>query len=258
VASPRSRRTVRTVSGTSRDYPRTRATPASGERVASADVSTATSARASSRTSSWVGIALGVILLGLVAAFAIGLPKAVGDAPDAEAAPVSLPDELPGGYPAADDPAAFADGDYASQADQIAKQQQEMTDYGNKVLPEALGHPAATRTYVADGTIPVFVQVFRADGGALSPQSLNDPTTSQGAGGTTMDRVGDAVCILTYGQSQSATGATADAGDPASSQCQITRDGLTVQIQAQGLDTQKIVDAGDGLLDDLVKQDQES
>ncbi|MBZ5740432.1 hypothetical protein [Nocardioides mangrovi] len=217
-------------------------------------MSTPTSGQSASRTSSWVGIALGIVLLGLVAAFAIGLPKAVGDTADAEPAPVTLPDELPGGYPAADDPAAFKDSDYADQAEDIAKQQKAATDYGNDVLPDALGHPAATRTYVADGTTPVFVQVFRADGGAFAPETMVDPTTSQGQGGTTMEAVGDGACILTYGQSQ--TDGT-DVGDPSTIQCQISRDGLTVQIEASGMKADDIVDTGDALLDELVKQDQE-
>lgn len=206
----------------------------------------------SGRSPAWAGIALGLVVLGLIAVFAIVLPEVADDeSGDVSSEPVSLPDSLPGGYPAADDPAAFDGTDYADQAEDIAKQQRTATDYGNTVLPDALGHPAATRTYVADGTIPVFVQVFRAEGGALAPQVLTDPTTTQGQGGTTMERVGDAACVLTYGASQGD-----DLGDPTDSQCQISRSGLTVQIQASGLATQDLVDAGDALLDDLVDQDQ--
>jgi len=214
-------------------------------RVASRDVSASTS---DSRTSTWVGIAVGLVLLGLVAAFAIGLPKASG-ADDASAAPavdLTLPDTLPGGYAAADDPAAFADGDLAQQADQIAQQQAANTAYGDKVLNDVLGAPAATRSYVVDGTNAVFVQVFQSAGGAFSPSSLTDPASTNGGGGLTMAKVGDGICILTYGQSQDGT-----PGDPSSSQCQVTHDQLTVQIQSAGVSAEELVHVADGLLDDL-------
>jgi hypothetical protein len=216
-------------------------------RVACRNVSTSTS---SSRTSTWVGIAVGAILLGLVAAFAIGLPKAA-DAEESSDVEIVLPDTLPGGYLAADDPKSFADGQLASQAEAIAQQQAASTDYGNTVLPDVLGHPAATRSYVVDGTQAVFVQVFQAPGGAFAPDNLTDPTTTNGAGGTTMENVGDGVCILEYGQSQGGT-----PGAPVSSECQVSRGELTVQIQSAGVAADDLVDVADGLLDDLAGQDQ--
>lgn len=200
-----------------------------------------------SRTSTWVGIAVGVVLLGVMAAFAIALPKAHGDT---EAAPepidVTLPATLPGGYAAADDPQSFADGQLAAQAEQIAQQQAASTKYGNEVLPEVLGTPAATRSYVIDGTKAVFIQVFQAQGGAFAPTVLTDPATTNGGGGTTMDTVGDGVCILTYGQSQDGT-----TGDPAASQCQVSRGELTAQIQSTTVPAAELVTVADGLLDDL-------
>lgn len=197
-----------------------------------------------SRTSTVVGILVGLVLLGLVAAFAIGLPKAAGDeAADVE---LTLPDTLPGGYAAADDADSFADGELADQAEAIAKQEAASTAYGNKVLPDVLGAPAATRSYVVDGSTAVFVQVFQSEGGAFSPASMTDPSTTDGAGGTTMEQVGDGACILTYGQSTD--GGT---GDPAQSQCQVTQDGLTVQIQSNGVEAAELVKVADGILDDL-------
>lgn len=249
MASSRSSRTVRTVSDTCRAYPRTPRFPASGGRVASQVVSTSTSR---SHTSTWVGIAVGVVLLGLVAAFAIGLPKAAKDEasaaePDVE---LSLPDTLPGGYLAADDPASFADGELAQQAETIAKQQAASTEYGNEVLPDVLGTPAVTRSYVVNGTSAVFVQVFQSDGGAFSPDSLTDPATTNGAGGTTMAAVGDGACILEYGQ-----GTDGSTGDPTSSRCQVSQDGLTVQIVSSGVAAEDLVGVADGILEDLA-QDQ--
>jgi hypothetical protein len=214
-------------------------------RVASQDVSASTS---NSRTSTWVGIAVGLVLLGLVAAFAIGLPKASG-ADEPEAAPaidIVLPATLPGGYAAADDPDSFADSQLAQQADQIAQQQAASTKYGNEVLPAVLGTAAATRSYVVDGTKAVFIQVFQAPGGAFAPTVLTDPATTNGAGGTTMDNVGDGVCILTYGQSQD--GST---GDPSAVQCQVSHGELTAQIQSSTVPAEDLVKVAGALLDDL-------
>jgi hypothetical protein len=202
----------------------------------------------SSRTSTWVGIALGAILLGLVAAFAIALPKAA-DAEE-QAIELSLPDSLPGGYAAADDPASFKGGQLASQADAIAEQQKASTAYGNKVLPDVLGTSAATRSYVVDGTKAVFVQVFQSTGGAFAPSNLTDPETTNGAGGTTMESVGDGACILTYAQSQPGQ----PTGAPASTQCQVTHDDLTVQIQSAQIAAEDLVSAADDLLDELQDQ----
>lgn len=200
-----------------------------------------------SRTSTWVGIAVGIVLLGLMAAFAIALPKAHGDT---EAAPepidVTLPATLPGGYAAADDPKSFADGQLAAQAEQIAQQQAASTTYGNEVLADVLGTPAATRSYVVDGTKAVFVQVFQAQGGAFAPTVLTDPATTGGGGGTTMENVGDGVCILTYGQSQDGTPAA-----PAATQCQVTHGELTVQIQSTAVPAEELVKVAGTLADDL-------
>jgi hypothetical protein len=206
------------------------------------------------RTSTWVGIAVGIVLLGLMAAFAIGLPKAHGEPDDtAPEIDISMPDTLPGGYAAADLPDSFADGQLADQAEQIAQQQAASTQYGNQVLPEVLGNPAATRSYVVDGTKAVFIQVFEAGGGAFAPTTLTDPTTTNGSGGTTMDSVGDGVCILTFGQTQDGM-----PGDPVASQCQVTRGELTAQIQSTTIPAEDLVTVADGLLDDLngVSQDQ--
>ncbi|WP_296604895.1 hypothetical protein [Nocardioides sp.] len=202
------------------------------------------SSRTSSTTTTWIAILLGVVALGLVSAFAIGLPEVVGEE---ETAALSLPDTLPGGYAAADDPAAFAGGDYADQADEIAGQERSNSDYGNEVLPDVLGHAAATRTYVLDGTKAVFVQVFAAEGGAFAPNSIPDPDASGGAPATEITAVGDGVCILSYGQ-----GSTGDEpADPVFSQCQVTRHGLTAQIGASEVDATDLVDTADALLDEL-------
>jgi hypothetical protein len=197
-----------------------------------------------------VAIALGVVLLGLLAAFAIGLPKAspAEDSKGSQSVDLTLPDTLRGGYAAADDAASFKGGQLAQQADAIAEQQQASTTYGNKVLPEVLGTSAATRSYVVDGTKAVFVQAFQSTGGAFAPSTLTDPSTSNGAGGTTMESVGDGACILSYAPTQ---GGAQPSTAPSSSQCQVTRDTLTVQIQSSEVPAKDLVTVADSLLDQL-------
>lgn len=212
-------------------------------------MSTSTSARrTSSSVSTIVGIVVGVVLLGLVAAFAIGLPKTADAADGEEAAPtveLSLPDTLPGGYAAADQPESFAEGELAEQAETIAQQQADGTAYGNEVLPDVLGHPAVTRSYVVEGSKAVFVQVFAAEGGALAPNSLTDPESTGGAGGLTMENIDGAACILSYGQSEDGS-----VGEPASTQCQLSGDGLTVQVQSNQVPGDALVELANAILAD--------
>jgi hypothetical protein len=203
----------------------------------------------SSRTSTVVGIVLGLVILGLMAAFAIGLPKAHGEERD-QPRELSLPDTLPGGYVASDDPAAFKDGQLAEQADTIAAQQRADADHGNKVLPDVLGAPAATRTYVAEDTQAVFVQVFESEGGAFAPNSLPAPGQDGSQPAIEMTTVGGGVCIITNGQSQ-----TGEPADPAFSQCQVSRGGLTVQIGSAAIAAEDLVKVAGDLLDDLNDED---
>ena len=201
------------------------------------------SSRTSSCASTWVGIALGLVILGLVAAFAIALPKAHGE--EQEESPelsLSLPDELPGGYLASDDAKSFEGGQLASQAEAIAKQESAAREHGDEVLPDVLGNPAVTRTYVAEGTQAVFVQVFQSQGGAFAPNSIPDPETTGGQPTTEMKQVGDGACILSYSQGGSA---------PAFTQCQVTDGELTAQVGSSSVDADAQVKLADALLADL-------
>lgn len=202
------------------------------------------SAPTSSRTSTIVGILLGLVILGAMAAFAIALPKAHGE----ESRELVLPDTLPGGYVASDDPGAFADGELAEQAETIADGERANTEHGNEVLPQVLDRPAATRTYVAEETQAVFVQVFESEGGAFAPNTLPAPA-EDGSLATDMTEVGDGVCILTYGQ----PAADGSEPEPAFSQCQVTRDGLTVQIGSAAVGADELVDVAGELLGDLAE-----
>jgi len=93
----------------------------------------------------------------------------------------------------------------------------------------------------------VFVQVFAAEGGAFAPNSLPDPDASGGLPATEITIVGDGVCILSYGQGSTGE----EPAEPVFSQCQVTRDGLTVQIGASEVDAEDLVDTADTLLDEL-------
>jgi hypothetical protein len=215
-------------------------------------VSTPTS---TGRTPTLAAILLGLLFLGLVAAFAIGLPKAQGDEAGHDAAEeltLTLPDTLPGGYVASDNPDAFTEGQLADQADEIAKQEQANREYGNKALPEALGTAAATRTYVANGTEAVFVQAFQSEGGAFAPNSVPDPANSGGQANTEIKAVGDGACILTYAQAQ----AEGQAPPVGFSQCQVSQGEVTVQIGSSAVSAEDLVSVADDLLKTFQDQDQ--
>jgi hypothetical protein len=214
-------------------------------------VSTSTS---DNRTSAWVGIALGAVLLGLVAAFAIALPKAADGETEhvtTSTGDLELPDTLPGGYTASDLPEAFT-GKYADRAEEVSKAQQDAREHGDQVLADVLGVPAVTRTYASEDLHAVFVQAFRASGGAFSPDSLPDPATAQGQSVPELVSVGDAACIVSRQPSQA--GAPVDeSAPPAYAQCQLSEGGLTIQVGAQGLEAVDMVDIADhvmGLLQD--------
>ncbi|WP_028643392.1 hypothetical protein [Nocardioides sp. URHA0020] len=202
---------------------------------------------AAGRTSTWVGILLGLVVLGLMAAFAIGLPKANGGEASETAVQeldLTLPDKLPGGYVASDDPAAFEGGQLAAQAADIVKQEKAALVYGNKVLPDVLGTAATTRTYVANGTEAVFVQAFQSTGGAFAPNSIPDPASTGGQAGTELVKVGAGACILSYGQAQ----AQGQPAPVAFSQCQVTHGGATVQVGSSAVAAKDLVVVADNLL----------
>ncbi|WP_133058949.1 MULTISPECIES: hypothetical protein [unclassified Nocardioides] len=206
------------------------------------------------RTSTWVGIVLGVVVLGLIAAFAIALPKAADGGegePAASTGPLTLPDTLPGGYTAADLPEAFT-GDYADRAAEISETQQAAREHGDQVLSDVLG-TAVTRTYASEDLHALFVQAFRAAGGAFAPDSLPDPATAQGQAVPELVSVGDAACIVTRAAPQ-AGAAVDESAPPTYAQCQVSEGELTVQVGAQNLQPEDMVDIADHVLGLLQKQ----
>lgn len=170
-----------------------------------------------------IGLLLGVLLLGAVAAFAIALPKASGDAGGA----IELPDTLPGGYVATDLPEAFAGAPAGSedQVDAAVRNEKAAREYGDQVLADS-GATAATRTYLGeDMQTAVVVQAFRAAGGAFAPFQFTDPSRAEaGQEVERLVREGDAVCI----QKGSATGSGEIEGGYV--QCQRSEGDLTIQV----------------------------
>jgi hypothetical protein len=208
-----------------------------------------------SRKPIWVGIALGVVLLGLMAAFAIGLPKAAdADEGAPPAGDLSLPDTLPGGYTAADLPEAFT-GEYADRAEEVSKLQQSAREHGDQVLADVLSEPAVTRTYASkDLKTAVFVQGFRAAGGAFAPDSLPDPADTQGQSVPQLVAVGDGACIVSPPTTQAGAPPADASAPPAYAQCQVSEGELTVQVGAQGLQAESMVEIADHVLGLLQNQ----
>lgn len=203
-------------------------------------------AKSPSRTSTWIAVLLGLVILGALVAFSVALPKATGSS----SGELKLPDTLPGGYVATDLPKAFAGGQAADRADQIAAQEAHARKYGDAVLSDVLPNAAVTRTYVTKDLQAVYVQAFRSEGGAFAPNSMSDPkTTGEKHAPLELSRVGDAVCIQSWG-SQAATGQPQPA-NPQYVQCQRSEDALTVQVSSASVSAQDLADLADSVLSDL-------
>lgn len=184
------------------------------------------SAAAKNTRAALIGLVLGAVLLGLIAVFAIVLPK-VSDESEAAGAPIVLPDRLPGGYVATDLPEAFAGapGGSEDQIDAAVRNEKAAREYGDQVLAES-GATAATRTYVGeDLQTAVVVQAFRAAGGAFAPFQFNDPANAEpGQEVESLVRVGEAVCI------QHGTAAGEGRIEGGYVQCQKSEGELTIQV----------------------------
>lgn len=168
------------------------------------------------------GVILGVLLLALAVVFAVVLPKVHG-----ESGSISLPDTLPGGYTATDLVDAYknAPGATDAQVQQASASARTTRSYGDKALADS-GVTAATRTYVDKKLqTPLFVQVFRAAGGAFSPFQFSDPKTAQASEQVQhLVRKGDVVCIEN-GSSDGQGGV-----QPSYLECQKSEGNTTVQV----------------------------
>lgn len=173
-----------------------------------------------------LGLLLGVVLLGLVAVFAIAIPKLHGDAD------IALPDTLPGGYTATDLSAAYKNVPTAakSQIPAYLKSEQKSVAYGNKALKSAYGS-GQTRTYVKLTTSEqssIVVTAFHSEGGAFAPLAIQDPSgDTQAGGGDHLVSADGVVCIQHVAATQTGSVSTAYY------ECQKSESGLTVQVTSQ-------------------------
>lgn len=184
------------------------------------------------------GVLVGLVVLGLIAVFAIALPKM------SDPGAIDLPETLPGGYTAMDLEQAYA-GLADAPEDQVAQaraQEQVNRAYAEKVLDEAYDVEIANRAYLKeDGSALVTVQAFRAPGGAFSPVQFTDPSSAQP--GATVERLvveGEAVCVV-HGQLGEGGEVT-----PQYTQCQRSEADLTLQVTGS-LDAEGVAEIIDEL-----------
>lgn len=195
--------------------------------------------------STLAGAATGVLVLGGVFAFAVGLPEWTGDDAEPQAAEVDhtpvadlLPDQLLNGGLV---PISSIDPQYQELADEVEK-------YGGDKLTEAFGTDVAVGVYstpdlqaqvavtIYDGESGLFLQ----DGPPVPPQmSANSQTVND------VLHVGDSVCI---GQWQ--TQAKAQDQPPFQVQCQRVVDGRTINAYAApGITVEQAADIVDDVAD---------
>jgi hypothetical protein len=187
------------------------------------------------------GVIIGVIALALAAVFAIALPKVNGEGE------LSLPDKLPGGYSATDLTSTWKNAPQATaqKVESAAASERSARTFGDKAFEDA-GVTAVTRGYVdAKFQQPLFVQAFRAQGGAFSPFQFQDPKTAQaGQQVQRLVRQGDALCIE-VGSSDGKGGSQASYV-----QCQKSEGDLTVQVTSP-LALAKAADLVDTVFDEV-------
>ncbi len=192
-----------------------------------------------------IGVVLGVVLLGAVAAFGIALPRATGGDEESAGTPaeIVLPDQLPHGLVAQDN----LDGEVAERY--LAAQESAVE--GFKDLYDA---PTAVRGYAARGgrvqaTITVLDQapgLFDPHGPPIDPAVLGLERSVY-----ELVRVGDTVCDLFWQQTVPQGQPIDEAVPPAALQCQLGDGDRTIELFASGLS----LDEGVAVLESLV-QDQ--
>ncbi|WP_346384838.1 hypothetical protein [Nocardioides sp.] len=183
--------------------------------------------------SSLVGAALGLVLLGLLVAFAVALPESAHStkseaAPDPDAA-ISLPDTLPGGWTAVD--VAGPKGADAAQTKEFTDNQTKALRYVTDVLEKVYAVPTTFRVYAtSDLSEYITLTAWGAPGGAFGPNGLNDPELSGLARAPVeLVRIRDTVCTVNW-QPVPVGQAIDPAAKPTGVECQLSEDGRTFQI----------------------------
>lgn len=187
-----------------------------------------------------LGAVLGLVCLGLLVAFALGLPESSSDSEDVSSAPITLPGSLPGEWTAVD--VVSPDGE-ADDAEQFAKDQQEAVGYVNGVLGEVYDAPTAFRAYANDSrTAFVTLTAFDAPGGAFAPNGFTDPERAKLARPQLeLVRVDDTVCQVNWDPIPEGEEVPAD-DVPLGTSCQVSDAGRTFQMGTQGMSVQNTVD----------------
>lgn len=197
----------------------------------------------SERAAGPIGVLLGLVLLGAVAAFAIGLPQATEDT-TAEADPVELPDELPHGLVAEDRLEGGAPEE--EYADRVAAIQDSAVDG----LEEIYDAPAAVRGYAsADRSVQVTVTVLDRAPGLFDPHGppIDPKLLELERSVYDLRPVGDAVCALRWQQTV-AEGQPVDDADPSSVQCQLGDGDRTLELFGSGLSAEAAVEILESLV----------
>ncbi len=197
----------------------------------------------SERSAGPIGIAVGVVLLGGVAAFGIALPKATDDDTSdssRSATPIVLPDELPHGLVAQDTVAGRI-------GEQYGKAQTSMVDG----LQDIYGDDAAVRGYASDdGVVQATVTVLDQAPGLFDPQGPPVAPEVIGLARSVYElrRVGDAVCNLSWQQPVPEGQPVTDADRPAGLQCQQGVGDRTVELFASGISVEQASDILDAVV----------
>ena len=187
------------------------------------------------------GIGLGAVVLALLAALAIGLPKALGDT-----GLPSLPDKLPGGWVAGD---TLTEDEVPAGAENVLAQLDQL-DYIDQVYGEVYDTTPEFRVYT-DATLQRYaaVTVYAGEGGAFGPGQgvFEGSTIGLAQDPVQVERRGETLCVLTYPAAPAGQPST-EANLPTSVNCQAPAGGNTVAVNVSGVD----VDDAFGLVDDVV------
>ena len=195
----------------------------------------------SERSAAPIGVVVGLVLLGAVAAFGIGLPKATDD--DAtKAEEIVLPDELPHGLIAQDE-----------LGGEVADQYAAIQDSAAEGLEDIYGDAAAVRGYASeDGSIQATVTVLNRAPGLFDPHG--PPIDPQLLG---LERsiyelrpVGEAVCDLYWQQPVPEGQPVDESADPGGVMCQLGDGDRTWEFFGSGLSAEEAVEVLESLAQD--------
>lgn len=198
--------------------------------------------------STMVGAVSGLVLLGGVVGFAVGLPEVVDDDPvpaddsDEPAVPTPLAELLP------DD---LLDGQlvrYTSLNEDLAPLFEQVEDYGAERIAESFGGETAVGVYATpDEQVRVAVTIYDGESGLFIPVGPPVPPEMSANSETQGEyvREGGSVCFAQW-----QTQARAQGDPPFQVQCQLVVDGRTINVyEGGGLDVEQTA----GLAEDVAR-----